>query len=71
MEETQIGYPKWKMSLYELVDASLTNYRLQQNFDNRSPSISIPSKMSGTTAGLHGPEMSTSLDLASGRRPPP
>jgi hypothetical protein len=70
MENTQIGYPKGEMSLRELTDASLTNYRLQRNSDNRSPSISIPSdeRTSGATVGSCGPRMSTSIDLAMERR---
>jgi hypothetical protein len=71
MENMQIGHPKGEMSLRELADASLTNYRLQRNSDNRSPSISIPSdeRTSGATVGSRGPRMSTSIDLAMERRP--
>jgi hypothetical protein len=70
MEDMQIGYLKGEMSLRELTNASLTNYRLQRNFDNRSPSISIPSvERTSGTIGSRGPRTSTSLDLATRRCP--
>jgi hypothetical protein len=51
--DMQIEYPKKEISFREIMDASLTNYCLQQNSDNRSPSISIPSdkRMSDVMVG--------------------